>query len=74
MAQLIVDEEAERLAVEIAQATRQSVSAVVTEALRVRAENLPKRRSKASLEELRALVDRIAADVKGPPIDHGEWL
>ena len=49
MAYLVVeDEEAERLAAEIARETGKSVSAVVTEALRERAERIPKPQKKAS--------------------------
>jgi antitoxin VapB len=72
MAHLVVeDEEAERLAGVIAKATGQSISAVVTEALRARAERIPKRGGKASLEELQAAADRISSRIKGPAIDHG---
>jgi antitoxin VapB len=75
MAHLVVeDEEAERLAAEIAKETGQSISAVVTEALRERAERIPKRQEKASREELLAIVDRIASRIKGPAVDHGELL
>jgi len=75
MAHLVVeDEEAERLAAEIARATGQSISAVVTEALRARAEKLPKRQGKASLEELRALAHEIASLATGPSVDHAELL
>ncbi len=73
MAHLVVeDEEAERLAAEIAQATGQSISAVVTEALRERAERIPERQEKASLEELKVIAHRIASLAKGPSFDHGE--
>jgi antitoxin VapB len=75
MAHLVVeDEEAERLAAEIARATGQSISAVVTEALRERADKLPKRQGKVSLEELRALAHEIAALATGPNLDHADLL
>ncbi len=71
MAYLVVeDEEAERLAMEIAKATGQSISAVVTEALRERAERIPKGQEKASVEELLEIVDRIATYAKVPHFDH----
>jgi antitoxin VapB len=75
MAHLIVeDEEAERLAAAIARETGQSIGAVVTEALRERAEKLPKRQGKASLEELRALAHEIASLATEPNIDHADLL
>jgi len=75
MAHLVVDdEEAKRLAVAIARETGQPISAVVTDALRVRAERIPKRQGKASKEEILALVHNIAEGVKGSAFDHGEWL
>jgi len=75
MAYLVVEsEEAERLAAEIAKETGQSISAAVTEALRERAARIPKRGAKASKEEILALVHEISSRMKGPPIDHGEWL
>lgn len=47
---------------------------VVTEALRERLERLPSRRGKAGVEELRAIAKRAAAHVKGPYLDHAEFL
>jgi antitoxin VapB len=46
----------------------------VTEALRERYERLQKRRGKASVEELLAIAGRCAAHIKGPYLDHAEFL
>ena len=46
----------------------------VTEALRERHERLQSRRSRASVEELRAIAKRAAAHVKRPYLDHAELL
>lgn len=47
---------------------------VVTKALRERSERLPSRRDKASVEELRAIAKRAAAQVNPPCLDHAEFL
>jgi antitoxin VapB len=47
---------------------------VVTEALRERYERLQSRRGKASVEELLAIAKRASAHVKGPYLDHAEYL
>ncbi|MGY6707375.1 MAG: type II toxin-antitoxin system VapB family antitoxin [Rhizobiaceae bacterium] len=70
----IKDPEAHRLASEIAQATGQSMTRVVTEALRERLAQIERRKSKASVDELLAIADRSAAHVKRPYGDHGELL
>lgn len=70
----VKDPEAHRLAQAIAQATGQSMSRVVTEALRERYFRLEKRKGKASVEELLAIADRAAAHVKRPYADHAELL
>lgn len=70
----IKDPEAHRLAAAIAQETGESMTRVVTEALRERFERLPSRQQKASLEELRAIAHRFTALAKGPIIDHAEYL
>lgn len=70
----IKDPEAHRLASEIAQATGQSMTRVVTEALRERLAQIERRKSKASVDELLAIADRTAAHVKRPYVDHGELL
>lgn len=70
----IKDPEAHRLATAIAQQTGETMTRVVTEALRERFERLASRRKKASKEELLAIANKFAALVKSPPIDHDEFL
>jgi antitoxin VapB len=70
----IKDPEAHRLARAIVQETGESMTHAVTEALRERYERLQSRRSRASVEELRAIAKRAAAHVKGPYLDHAEFL
>jgi antitoxin VapB len=70
----VKDPEAHRLAEAIAQETGETITRAVTEALRERYERLQRRRSKASLDELRAIAGRAAAHVKRPYLDHAELL
>ena len=70
----IKDPEAHRLAAAIARETGESMTYVVTEALRERMKQLPSRRGKAPVEELRAIARRAAAQIKGPYLDHAEYL
>ena len=70
----IKDPEAHRLAQAIAQETGETMTRVVTEALRERYERLQTHRGKASVEELRAIAKRAAAHIKGPYLDHAEFL
>lgn len=70
----IKDPEAHRLAAAIAQETGETMTHVVTEALRERFDRLPSRQGKASVEELRAIAKRTAAYVHGPYLDHAEFL
>ncbi len=70
----VKDPEAHRLAAAIARETGESMTYVVTEALRERFERLPSRRERASVEELRAIAKRAAAHVKGPYLDHAKFL
>jgi antitoxin VapB len=70
----IKDPEAHRLAAAIAQQTGETMTHVVTEALRERFDRLPRRQGKASLEELRAIAKRAASYVKRPYLDHAELL
>lgn len=70
----IKDPEAHRLAAAIAQETGETMTRVMTEALRERFERLPLRQQRASLEELREIAQRIAAMVKSPSVDHAEFL
>lgn len=70
----IKDPEAHRLAAAIAQETGETMTRVVTNALRERFERLPSRHGKASVEELRAIAGRAAAHVKRPYLDHAAFL
>jgi len=70
----VKDPEAHRLAQAISQATGQSMSRVVRDALRERHAQLEKRKGKASVEELLAIAGRAAAHVKRPYADHADLL
>jgi antitoxin VapB len=70
----IKDPEAHRLAQAIAEATGETMTHIVTEALRERYRQLQSHRSKASVEELLAIAARAAARVKSPYLDHAELL
>jgi antitoxin VapB len=70
----IKDPEAHRLAAAIAQETGETLTRVVTEALRERFERLPSRKEKAGVEEVGAVAKRAAAYVKRPYLDHAEFL
>jgi len=66
--------EAHRLAQAIARQTGETITQVVTDALRARYDRLPKREHKASVEELLAIAKRAAAHVERPYPDHGDLL
>lgn len=70
----IKDPEAHRLAQAISRETGESMTRVVTEALRERYARIERRKGKASVEELLAIADRAAARVKPPYLDHAELL
>ena len=70
----IKDPEAHRLAQLIARATGETMTRVVTEALRERLDKIERRSARASVEELLAIADRAAAHVKRPFLDHAELL
>ena len=70
----VKDPEAHRLANAIAQATGQSMTRVVTEALRERYDRIERSKGKASVAELLAIADRAAAHVQRPYADHAELL
>jgi antitoxin VapB len=70
----VKDPEAHRLAQAIARATGQSMTRVVTDALRERLARIQRRNGKASVEELLAIADRAAVHVKQPYVDHAELL
>jgi antitoxin VapB len=70
----IKDPEAHRLAQQIARATGETMTRIVTEALRERLSRLERRNTRASVEELLAIAKRAAAHVKHPHVDHAELL
>ena len=70
----IKDPEAHRLAQAIARATGETMTRVVTEALRERLATIERRRARAIVEELLAIADRAAAHVKRPYLNHAELL
>ena len=70
----IKDPEAHRLAQAISRATGESMTRVVTEALRERYAKIEHRKGRASLNELLAIADRAAAHVKRPYADHADLL
>src|SRR3546814_11852497 len=65
----VKDPEAHRLAQAIAQATGQSMTRVVPEALRERFARIERQKSKASVAELLTIADRAATHVKRPQFD-----
>lgn len=70
----IKDPEAHCLATAISQATGETMTRIVTEALRERYERLQNQRGKATVEELLAIAKRSSALIKGPYLDHAEFL
>lgn len=70
----IKDPEAHRLAQAISHATGESMTRVVTEALRERWSRIERRKGRASIEELLQIADRAATNVKGPYADHADLL
>lgn len=70
----VKDPEAHRLAQAISRATGESMTHVVTEALRARYDQIQQRKSRASVEELLAIADRAAAHLQRPYADHAELL
>ena len=70
----IKDPEAHRLAQAIAQATGETMTRVVKEALRERYERIQKRDPETLAADLRAIAKRAAAHVKRPYLDHAELL
>jgi antitoxin VapB len=70
----IKDPEAHRLAQAIAQATGETMTRVVKEALRERYERIQKRDPDTLAADLRAIARRAAAHVKHPYLDHAELL
>jgi antitoxin VapB len=70
----VKDPEAHRLARAIAQATGETMTRAVTEALRERYERLLRRNPEALAADIRAIAKRTAAHIKRPYLDHAELL
>lgn len=70
----VKDPEAHRLAQAIAQATGETMTRAVTEALRERYERLQRRDPETLAADIRAIGKRAAAHIKGPYLDHAELL
>jgi antitoxin VapB len=70
----IKDPEAHRLARAIARETGETMTHVVTQALRDRLNRIERRRARASIPELLAIADRAAAHVVSPYLPHSELL
>jgi len=72
----IKNDEAHRLAQELAALTGESLTAAVTEALRERLERLQRERNGSLAERLLAIGRDCAAHLKEPfrSLDHGEYL
>ena len=70
----IKDPEAHRLAQAISHATGESMTRVVTEALRERFAKIERRKGRASVEELLTIADRAAAHIRRPYVDHADLL
>ena len=68
------DPEAHRLAQAIADATGETITHAVKEALRERYQRLQSRRDKASVEELLVIARRASSQVKRPYLDHAAFL
>ena len=70
----VKDPEAHRLAQAIAEATGETMTCAVIEALRERYERLHRRDPEALAADIRAIADRAAAHIKRPYLDHAELL
>lgn len=70
----IKDPEAHRLARAIARATGESMTRVVTEALRERYERLQRPDPEELATDIRSIAKRAAASIKRPYVDHAEFL
>lgn len=70
----VKDPEAHRLAQAISKASGESMTQIVTAALRERYERLQHRSGKASVEELLAIAKRASARLKRPYLDHADYL
>jgi antitoxin VapB len=70
----IKDPEAHRLAQAIAQITGETMTRVVTEALRERYERTRRVDAEALAADIRAIAKRAAAHIQHPYLDHAQLL
>ncbi len=71
----IKDPEAHKLARRLAEETGESMTQVVTGALKEKLSRIRRaKRAKATAEELRAIAKRFRSHLKGPVEDHGTFL
>ena len=70
----IKDPEALHLAHAISKATGETMTRVVTEALRERYQRLQKNKGKASVQELLSIAQRASSKVQRPYLDHADFL
>ena len=70
----VKDPEAHRLARAIAQATGESITHAVTEALRERYERVQRRDSETLAADIRGIAERAAAHIKRPYLAHAALL
>ena len=70
----VKDPEAHRLAQAIARATGETMTRVVTEALRERYERLQRSDPALLATDIRAIAKRAAAHIQRPYLDHAELL
>ena len=70
----IKDPEAHRLAQAIAEVTGETITRAVTSALRERYDRIHRHDPVALAADIRAIADRAAAHIKGPYVDHAEFL
>ncbi len=70
----VKDPEAHRLAQAISHATGENMTRVVIEALRARYNQIQQSKSRATVDELLAIADRAAAQLRGPYAGHAELL
>lgn len=70
----VKDPEAHRLAQAIALATGETMTRVVTEALRERYERLKRHDPETLAADIRAIAKRAAAHITRPYLDHAELL
>jgi antitoxin VapB len=71
----IKDPEAHKLARRLAEETGESMTKVVTSALKEKLSRIRRaKRAKATAEELRAIAKRFRSHLKGPVEDHGTFL